>query len=137
MNEDAMNFVKKCEKCQQYADVHIAPHTELTYLTSTWPFLWRGMDLWGPFSTTPGQVKFLIVDVNYFRKCIEAEPFSKITARNVIRFFKKFIMIRFEMPKVVVTDNGTQFTDRNFRKLLTDVSIKHHFTSVEHPQTNE
>lgn len=45
-------------------------------------------------------------------------------------------MVQFGIPKVVVTGNGTEFTDKNFRKLMTDLSINHWFTSVEHPQTN-
>ncbi|CAJ2665932.1 unnamed protein product [Trifolium pratense] len=37
---------------------------------------------------------------------------------------------------VVVTDNGTQFTDKDFQAFLVALGTKQHFTSVEHPQTN-
>jgi transposase InsO family protein len=36
----------------------------------------------------------------------------------------------------VVTDNGTQLTDKKFREFLIAINTKQRFTSVEHPQTN-
>ena len=95
-----------------------------------------GVDILGPFPIAPGQVKFLAVAVDYFTKWIEAEPLARITANNLIKFFKKSILSRFDIPEVMVSDNGTQFTDKKFRELMKDLGIKHHFTSVEHPQTN-
>jgi len=47
-------------------------------MLSPWPFAKWGMDVLGPFS--PGQVKFLIVAVDYFTKWIEAKPLTTITA---------------------------------------------------------
>jgi len=35
-----------------------------------------------------------------------------------------------------VADNRTQFTDKSFKTLMENLYIKHHFTSIEHPQTN-
>lgn len=41
-----------------------------------------------------------------------------------------------EFFEVVVTDNDTQFVDKNFQKLMARFSISHGFTSVEHRPTN-
>jgi hypothetical protein len=136
MQADAKEHVKKCDKCQKHGDMHIAPPSELKSLSSPWPFAWWGMDLLGPFPVAAGQNKFLIVGVDYFTKWIEAEPLAKITAFNILRFFKRNILARFGIPHSVVTDNGTQFTDKKFREFLAALGITQHFTSVEHPQTN-
>ncbi|GAU39457.1 hypothetical protein TSUD_290230 [Trifolium subterraneum] len=82
------------------------------------------------------QVKYLIVAVDYFTKWIEAEPLAKISASNILRFFKRDVLARFGIPQVVVTDNGTQFTNKKFQEFLTSIGTTQHFTSVEHPQTN-
>jgi transposase InsO family protein len=74
--------------------------------------------------------------VDYFTKWIEAEPLAKITAHNILRFFKRNILARFGIPQSVVTDNGPQFTDKKFREFLAELGTTQHFTSVEHPQTN-
>ena len=38
LKSDAMDYVKKCNKCQRFADVPRAPPVELTTMTSPWPF---------------------------------------------------------------------------------------------------
>ncbi|MCI37947.1 gypsy retrotransposon integrase-like protein, partial [Trifolium medium] len=94
------------------------------------------MDLLGPFPTASGQNRYMIVAIDYFTKWIEAEPLAIISAFNVLHFFKRNILARFGVPLVVVTDNGTQFTDKKFQEFMTKIGTNQHFTSVEHPQTN-
>ena len=87
----------------------------------------------GPLKGESHKKKYLLVMVDKFTKWIEAEPLAKITAHNVLRFFKRNILARFGIPHSVVTDNGTQFTDKKFREFRTALGITQHFTSVEHP----
>jgi len=47
-----------------------------------------GIDLLGPFPKVVGQLKYLVVAIDYSTKWIEIEPLAKITAKNVLRFFK-------------------------------------------------
>ncbi|CAJ2662240.1 unnamed protein product [Trifolium pratense] len=136
MQQDAKDHVKKCDKCQRHGDMHLAPPRELKSLSSPWPFAWWGMDLLGPFTKGLYQNRYLIVAVDYFTKWVEAEPLSDITSLRVLRFFKRNVLARFGIPQVVVTDNGTQFTDKDFQAFLVALGTKQHFTSVEHPQTN-
>ncbi|GAU40405.1 hypothetical protein TSUD_136520 [Trifolium subterraneum] len=105
-------------------------------LSSPWPFTWWGMDILGPFTRGNLQCRYLIVGVDYFTKWVEAEPLPEITSFRILRFFKRDIICRCGIPQAVVTDNGTQFTDETFRGFLAKINTKHHFTSVEHPQTN-
>ncbi|GAU50523.1 hypothetical protein TSUD_177730 [Trifolium subterraneum] len=136
MQNDAKDHVLKCDKCQRHGDMHIAPANELKTLISPWSFAWWGMDILGPFPTAARQVKYLIVAVDYFTKWIEAEPLAKISAPNILRFFKRNVLARFGIPQAVVTDNGTQFTNKKFQEFLAIIGTTQHFTSVEHPQTN-
>ncbi|GAU50709.1 hypothetical protein TSUD_301140 [Trifolium subterraneum] len=136
MQNDAKDHVLKCDKCQRHGDMHIAPANELKTLISPWPFAWWGMDILGPFPTATRQVKYLIVAVDYFTKWIEAEPLAKIGPSHILRFFKRNVLARFRIPQVVVTDNGTQFTNKKFQEFLPTIGTTQHFTSLEHPQTN-
>jgi ribonuclease HI len=136
MQQDAKDHVKKCDTCQRHADMILAPPKPLNTLSSPWPFAWWGMDILGPFTTGLHGGKYLIVGVDYFTKWVEAEAIPNIAAVTILRFFKRNILARFGIPQVVVTDNGTQFTDKNFQEFLAAIKTKQHFTSVEHPQTN-
>ncbi|XP_057746752.1 uncharacterized protein LOC130966021 [Arachis stenosperma] len=46
------------------------------------------------------------------------------------------VITRFGIPKVVISDNGTQFTDKKFTEFLSGLGVRQRFSSVEHPQTN-
>ena len=83
------------------------------------------------------QNKYLILAVDYFTKWIEAEALAKISAQNVLRFYKINILARFGIPQAIVTDNGTHFTDCAFQELVTKLGTTQHLASVEHPQTND
>ena len=83
------------------------------------------------------QNKYLIIVVDLFTKWIEAEDFAKITAQNVLFFYKTNILSRFGIPQVIVTDNGTQFTDHPFQESVTKLGTTQHFASVKYPPTND
>ncbi|XP_072076708.1 uncharacterized protein [Arachis hypogaea] len=136
MMKDSREFVRKCVKCQQNANFHKAPASELSLLTTTRPFAQWGVDLLGPFPVGPGQVKYLIVAIDYNTKWIEAEPLASISSSNCRKFMWRQVITRFGIPEVVISDNGTQFTDKKFTEFLTGLGVKQKFSSVEHPQTN-
>jgi transposase InsO family protein len=94
------------------------------------------MDILGPFLKAAGQLKHLVVAVDYFTKWVEAKPLATITSARVEAFTFKTIICCFEIPAEIVTDNGTQFIGGQIRELLQGLHIRHHFSSVEHPQTN-
>nr|KYP51948.1 Pol polyprotein [Cajanus cajan] len=94
------------------------------------------MDILGPFPPAKGQLKFLLVAIDYFTKWIEACPLAKITTENVQKFTWKNIICRFGIPHTLITDNGRQFIAQGFEDFLRELGIKHLPTSVEHPQTN-
>ncbi|XP_057758227.1 uncharacterized protein LOC130978282 [Arachis stenosperma] len=83
-----------------------------------------------------GQLRYLIVAIDYYTKWIEAEPLASITATQCRKFVWRQIITRFGIPEVIISDNGTQFTDKKFRELLEGLHVSHRFSSVEHPQTN-
>ncbi|KAI9118379.1 hypothetical protein K1719_010711 [Acacia pycnantha] len=96
----------------------------------------NGAWTFGAIQDKTGQLRWLIVAVDYFTKWIEAEPLTTISSARVQRFVEVNIITRFGAPAEIVTDNGTQFTGVGFRDLIYEYGIQHHFASVEHPQSN-
>ena len=133
---DSVDYIKKCSSCQEHAHFHLGSAEELFSVMSPWPFSKWGIDLLRPFPLASGQVKYLIVAIDYLTKWIEAKPLSTITAAQVRKFVWRNIFTRFGIPDSVVTDNGTQFINQKFRGFLASHKVKHHFTSVEHPKAN-
>ncbi|GKC33971.1 reverse transcriptase domain-containing protein [Tanacetum coccineum] len=84
----------------------------------------------------PGKLKFIIVAIDYFTKWIEAKPLAKTTGKEVKNFVWQNIVCRFGLPRVIVTDNGTQLVNDPFKSWCEKWKIKQMNTIVAHPQAN-
>ena len=62
------------------------------------------------------QMKFLVIEIDYFIKWVEAKPLAKIIEENVRNFVWKNIIWLFEIPRGLVSDNGHQFDNTPFRE---------------------
>ncbi|XP_072087192.1 uncharacterized protein [Arachis hypogaea] len=62
--------------------------------------------------------------------------FSFKASNNQAEYETLLARLRFGIPRHIITDNGRQFTDHNFKTFLQNLKIKQHFSSVEHPQSN-
>ncbi|KAL0281762.1 UNVERIFIED_CONTAM: hypothetical protein Sradi_7289300 [Sesamum radiatum] len=82
------------------------------------------MDLIGKLPRATGQREYLIVAVDYFSKWVEAEPLSKISEKEIIKFVWRNIICRFGIPRAFVTDNGTQFQGKEFKRWCLELKVK-------------
>ena len=119
MQKDAQSYVKACDKCQKFSNVIRQPTEELILMTAPWPFAQWGLDIIGPFPIVMWQLKFLIVAIDNFTKWVEAEALATIMEKNVRSFVWKNIVYRYEIPRVLVLDNGKQFYNDSLSLLLT------------------
>uniref|UniRef100_A0A2N9FTE0 RNA-directed DNA polymerase n=1 Tax=Fagus sylvatica TaxID=28930 RepID=A0A2N9FTE0_FAGSY len=136
MQKDAVDYVRKCDKCQRFSHSVHQPAGELQPLVSPWPFAQWGMDLVGPLPKATGNRRWLIVATDYFTKWVEAEPLANIRDRDSIKFVWKNIITRFGIPKTIISDNGTQFTSKPFTKYCSELGIKNVYSSPAYPQSN-
>jgi transposase InsO family protein len=95
-----------------------------------------GLDLLGPLPPTQGNLKYVVVAVEYFSKSIEAKPLATITLATVQKFFWQNIVCRYGLPKAITVDNGTQFDAETFKDFCDRIVTKFHFASVRHPESN-
>ena len=90
----------------------------------------------GPFLTTIRQLKFLVVDIDYYTKWVEVEALATITEKNIQNFVWRNIVYRNEIPRVLVLDNGNQFDNESFRDFCSQLGIRNHYSLPTHPQAN-
>ncbi|RDX78544.1 hypothetical protein CR513_41166, partial [Mucuna pruriens] len=64
--------------------------------------------------------------IDYFTKWIEIELLAKVTTKYATKFVYNFIVCRFGILKVVISNNDTQFTNSHFREFLVGLKTKHH-----------
>ena len=136
MQKDAVELVKKCDKCQRFGNVQHIPRELLTSISSPWLFSTWGIDIVSPLPRGKKQVKFLLVAIDYFTKWVKAEPLVVITEGKIQIFVWKNIVCRFGIPKAIISDNGRQFDSRKFREFCVELGIQNHYSSLGHTQAN-
>jgi transposase InsO family protein len=73
----------------------------------------------------------IFIAVDKFTKWIEVKHVTSIIVAKAVEFIKE-IMYKFGIRNNIITDNGTQFTVREFKDFCADSGIKINYASVSH-----
>lgn len=82
------------------------------------------MDLVGPFPRATGNRRWLIVVTDYFTKWVEAKQLANTKDSDFVKFVWKSIVTRFGIPQAIISDNGTHFNSKTFKKYCAELGIK-------------
>ncbi|XP_042485794.1 uncharacterized protein LOC122066035 [Macadamia integrifolia] len=136
LEADCTEFVKKCHKCQIFANLIHVPPTELHTLSSPWPFSTWGINVIGKINPKASNGhEFVLVAIDYFTKWVEAQSYAKLTAAKVAKFLQEHIICRHGMPHEVISDQGQHFRGKA-QELCDQFRIARHRSSPYSPQTN-
>ena len=133
--KDAHLFVSKCDQCQRTGNITKRNEMPLNNILEVEIFDVWGVDFMGPFPSSFGN-QYILVAVDYVSKWVEAIASPTNDAQVVINLFKKVIFPRFGVPRVVISDGGSQFISKHFKKLLQRVGVRHKVATPYHPQTS-
>jgi hypothetical protein len=89
-----------------------------------------GIDFMGPFKNSHGYEHILVM-VDYVFKWVEAMPCRKASTEESIAMIKNMIFPRFGAPRILISDGGTHFTEKNFKKCLSKLGIEQTNRQVE------
>ncbi|XP_075473839.1 uncharacterized protein LOC142504880 [Primulina tabacum] len=130
LSQDSTRVVQACEGCQHHSNFQHSPATLMKPIWASCPFDQWSMNIAGPFPIVRAQKKFLLVAVDYFSKWVKAEPLTKITKQEVLKFLWKNIVCRFGVPRRLISDNGRQFQGKEITSWCREMKITQSFTSV-------
>ena len=83
----------------------------------------------GPFLKVVGNWRWLLVGTDYFTKWVEAEPLSNIRDIDAKKFVWKNIVIRFVIPRTLISDNGLQFDSKAFKQYCCELGIRNIYST--------
>ena len=90
LESDCITYVRKCHKCQIYANKIHVPPTALNVMVLPWPFSMWGMDVIGPITLKASNGhQFIFVVIDYFTKWVEATSYASVTKSVVARFIER------------------------------------------------
>jgi transposase InsO family protein len=135
MHEDTKRYIASCPDCQRTGNISQRNSMPLKYNLQIDIFDVWGIDFMGPFKN-PCEYEHILVMVDYVSKWVEAMPCRKASTEESITIIKNVIFPRFGTPRILISDGGTHFTGKNFKKCLSKLGIEHRVSTAYHPQTN-
>jgi transposase InsO family protein len=135
MHEGTKRYVASCPECQRTGNISQRNSMPLRYNLQIDLFDVWGVDFMGPFKNSHGYEHILVM-VYHVSKWVEAMPCRKASPEESIVMIKSMIFPRFGTPRILISDGGTHFTRKNFKKCLSKLVIEHRVSTAYHTQTN-
>jgi hypothetical protein len=133
---DYIHVVKRCEKCQLYANKARAPPALLHLVITADPFCKWGIDFMTCHPPYSNGNNYIVMVVDYFTKWVEDMPTFNNTTDTTTRFFFNHVITRFRVPLQLVSDHGKHFENDIFADLSSKLGFSHEFASPYYPQSN-
>nr|GFB47849.1 reverse transcriptase domain-containing protein [Tanacetum cinerariifolium] len=102
--KDAFELVKRCNSCQRQGKVSQKDEMPHNFIQICEIFDVWGIDFMGPFPSSKRN-KYILVDVDYLSKWVEAMALPTNDARVVVKLLKS-LFSRFGTPKAIISDHG-------------------------------
>lgn len=136
MTVDIHQWVDRCDACARNRIKGQKNVYKMKLFPPSKPLEYVAMDILGPLPRTKAGKRFILVITDRFTKLTKTEALRTITALSVAKAFCRTWVYNFGTPKIVLTDNGSQFASRFFLQVCKILGIHKVFTTEYHPQTN-
>jgi len=137
MESDCCLHVRKCHKCQMFADNVNALPLPLNVLAAPWPFSMWGIDVIRAIEPkATNEHRLILVAINYFTKWVEAASYASVTRNVVVRFIKREIICRYGFPRKIITDNDTNLNNKMMGEMCEEFKIQHNNSTPYRPKMN-
>lgn len=136
LKRDVASFIKTCHTCQMVGKPNevLAPAPLFPIPAVNNPFEYLTIDCVGPLNPSKAGSNYLLTVMCQTTRYPAAYPLRTISTKSVVKALSQFISV-FGIPKVIQTDRGTNFTSRMFNQVLQQLRVKHHKSSVRHPES--
>ena len=125
--------MKSCDSCQRMGRPIASDEMPLQPQVHLEPFEKWALDFIGPINPTSNSKKYILVCTDYLTKYAEAKALVRATEQTVVNFLFEEIFVRYEVPREIVTDQGTLFTSKLVKDITEKYQIKHRRSTPYHP----
>lgn len=136
MLRDVIAFVKHCDTCQRCKVEQNKPAGLMGRRIVEEPWTSIAADIMGPVTRSKSGFCYILVIQDLFTKWIEVLPLRRATGKLISKALEDFVICRWGTPRTVLTDNGTEFVNRDIRELVQRTGLRHITTPPYHPQAN-
>ncbi|SAM00072.1 hypothetical protein, partial, partial [Absidia glauca] len=131
---DAINIVSKCNSCMQY-NVTKKGYNPLASITAQLPGDHWAIDLAGPLEETHKGNIYILVMVDICTKFVIVKAIPDKTSLTIAETLID-VFSTFGYPKIMQSDNGTEFVNKLVKDITKNACIDHRLISAYHPRAN-
>lgn len=135
MGKDIEKFVRHCDDCQRHKHSKLVKEPLSITTTASTAFQKVYLDLVGPLSPDVQENRYILTLQCELSKFVEAYPIVDKEAPTVARSFVENFILRYGIPKQVVTDQGTEFMAAIFQETCKTLDVKHLNSTAYHHET--
>ncbi|GJV74248.1 reverse transcriptase domain-containing protein [Tanacetum coccineum] len=132
--KDANECVRRCDACQRSRNISSRNEMPQNNIQVCEVFDVCGLNFMGPYPEFRGN-KYILVDVDYVSKWVEAQALHTNDARVVVKFLRQ-LFARFGVPKALISDRGTHFCNSQLEKALQRYGVSYKLSTTYHLQSN-
>jgi hypothetical protein len=129
-------YIKSCPICQAAKGKHPPPMPLKSLPICDGKNERVHIDLFGPLRTSEEGNKYVMVMTDAWSKVVELAAIPDKTAEAVARTFFERWICRYSVPLLVISDNGKEFANNLFTKLMELLGSKQSKTTAYHPASN-
>jgi transposase InsO family protein len=136
MVADVYDHVKLCHECTKENPTLRKRSKEITLFPSEQPLDFVAIDILGPLTKTIKGHQYILVIADRFSKLVRTMPLTTITTFTVASALYHHWVFVYGAPRLLLSDNGTQFNSKFFQACCQILGIHQKFTTAYHPQCN-
>lgn len=136
LKRDVAAYIKTCHTCQitgkPNQSIRPAPLRPIPAIKN--PFEHLIIDCVGPLPKSKSGSQYLLTVMCLVTRYPAAYALRNITAKSIVKALSQFIAI-FGIPKIIQSDQGSNFSSHLFNQVLEQLNIKHNQASAYHAQS--
>lgn len=129
-------YIKSCHTCQLTGkpnqSLKPAPLYPIPAISQTFEYLI--IDCVGPFKKSKAGSEYLPAIMCQVTRYPDVYPLHSVTAKQVVKALTQFISV-IGIPRIIQSDQGSNFTSNLFSQVLKQLHIQHHLSSAYHAQS--
>lgn len=136
LSNDVKQFVKNCQQCQyhKHSNKHIRQPLTITS-TAHSSFEKISLDIMGPLDVDDYNNKYVLTLQCDLTKFVEAYPLPSKDTVTVAQSFTNNFLLRYGIPKEILTDQGTEFMSSVMSEICSLLNIKKLNSTAYHHET--
>ncbi|KMQ86425.1 reverse ribonuclease integrase [Lasius niger] len=135
MFRNVASYVKQCyvyerTKIEQARSAGLMSHR---VIESPWTVV--AADIMGPFSKSKSGFAYVLVIQDLFTKWVECFALRAANGKKICEALKE-VVSRWDTPKLLLTNNGTEFVNQTLQSFAAEHGITHTTVPPYYPQAN-